>query len=134
MGLLTCLFAFMNPSLSIGLLSCSFPSLAWQAKQEELVEEKRRRWLNEVDPGTKETTRATLLQCLLDGEEVVRHTAAQCIGAIASVDVPAGAWPALVEGVSPLSREMTLAARPLPNSKPSAFFSFPSIVTLFCVF
>uniref|UniRef100_A0A7S2R3W5 Importin N-terminal domain-containing protein n=1 Tax=Rhizochromulina marina TaxID=1034831 RepID=A0A7S2R3W5_9STRA len=69
------------------------------AKLEEYTEEKRQRWLGTVDAESKGHIRNTLLQCLLDSEEVVRHTAAQCIGAIASVDIPAGAWPTLVGGI-----------------------------------
>ena len=83
-----------SPPLTAPHLSCDSlpdflaPRLDCQAEDELISEQKKERWLTKVQPADKTTIRASLLNNLLDENKTVRHTAAQCIGAVAAIDVP----------------------------------------------
>mmetsp|Transcript_33096 Transcript_33096/g.87373 ORF Transcript_33096/g.87373 Transcript_33096/m.87373 type:complete len:871 (-) Transcript_33096:190-2802(-) len=66
------------------------------AEDEAIKEQKKERWITAVQAADKTTIRASLLNNLLDANKTVRHTAAQCIGAVAAIDVPRAEWPELV--------------------------------------
>lgn len=89
-----------------------------KGEEDEIKEMKKRRWLESVDAPTKAQIREVLLNQLLSSEHTVRHTAAQCIGALAAIDVPAQAWPELLPAFQAIvcgtggepSKEATLEA------------------------
>ena len=74
------------PYLHFHLTSTAVPD--GQAEDEAIKEQKKERWITAVQAADKTTIRASLLNNLLDANKTVRHTAAQCIGAVAAIDVP----------------------------------------------
>jgi len=62
------------------------------AEDAAISEQKAERWCQTVDDASKDQVRVGLLQCLLSAETLVRHTAAQVIGSLASIDLPRKQW------------------------------------------
>jgi len=65
---------------------------------ENIVEEKRQRWLA-TDPAARNQIKAGILQTLHSPVSTARHTSAQVAAAIAIVELPENQWPELIAGL-----------------------------------
>jgi len=68
------------------------------AKEESRQEQLNAAWRS-IDAGSREQIRNALLPTLGSPQQKARHTAAQAVAAIATVDLPNNEWPALVPGL-----------------------------------
>jgi len=69
------------------------------AKDAQLSDFKRQRWLNNVDSGIKNQIKGMILQALGSVNRAAGSTAAQVVGAIGAVELPLGHWEGLLEGL-----------------------------------
>ncbi|KAL3913536.1 MAG: hypothetical protein SGPRY_007947 [Prymnesium sp.] len=67
-------------------------------QSENIVEEKRQRWLT-TDPAVRTQIKTGILQTLQSPVSTARHTAAQAAAAIALVELPENQWPELIAGL-----------------------------------
>lgn len=86
-----------------------------KAEDEGMQQEKTERWLEQIPPADKGGIRANLLQNLLSEHKEVRHTGAQCIAAVAAIDIPQKPcqWPELL----PAFQQVVLAPEVAEHSK-----------------